>query len=366
MTMPRFVRRLVPVLGLVALIGGCQDQAPPAPPQVRPVKTMVVGEIDPFARRWFPGRAKATQEVDLSFRVAGTLVAFPAQVGAEIAAGDLLARVDPADFQVEVDRADAAVDRARAALENAELALARTRELRARGHVAQARLDADQATADQARADVASAAAALEKARLQLGYTALTAPFAGTVVATYVQNFEDISAKQPVARLLDTSRIEMVVDIPETMISAAPTAYDIKVEFDAFPELEIPATIKEIGTEANQTTRTYPVTLIMDQPADVKILPGMAGRATGRADAAPGIDGPVIPVSAVFAGTADGVNEVWVVSERPHRVARRQVELGLLTDQGITVLRGLEDGEVIVTAGVGHLRDGQSVRLLGR
>ncbi len=352
------------LIGMVGLLAACQEQEVTPVDVIRPVKTMVVGSIDPFAERWFAGRAKATQEVDLSFRVSGPLVAFPVQVGTEVAAGDLLARIDPADFQAEVDRLAASLDRTRAALRNAELTLARSTELRSRGHVAQAKLDEDAALADQAKADVAAAEAALASAQLQRDYTRLAAPFAGTVVATYVQNFEDVQAKQAVLRVLDTSRIKMVVDIPETMISYAPTAFDIRVVYDAFPEHVIPAQISEIGTEANLTTRTYPVTLIMDQPEAFRILPGMAGRSTGRAPASPGTEGHIVPVTAIASGETTDETTVWVVDTDARTVSSRQVAIGPLTDQGITVTDGLSEGDVIVTAGVSFLRDGQPVRLL--
>ena len=84
---------------------------------------------------------------------------------------------------------------------------------------------------------------------------------------------------KPFLRILDDSRIEMVVNIPENLISFAQYVKKVFVSFDAFPEQELEATIKEIGTEASSTTRTFPVTLIMDhQPSEFKILPGMAGK----------------------------------------------------------------------------------------
>ena len=91
--------------------------------------------------------------------------------------------------------------------------------------------------------------------------------------------FRRCGEKQPVVRIVDASQIELIVDIPEHLISLAPLLDTAEVRFDAFPDAELVATVKEIGAEASQTTRTYPVTLVMDQPEDLRILPGMAGRA---------------------------------------------------------------------------------------
>ena len=194
----------------------------------------------------------------------------------------------------------------------------------------------------------------------------MRAPFAGIVVQKYADNFENVRAKEPVIRIVDASRIEMVVDIPENLISLAPQAKDIVVTFDAFPDTEIEAVIAEIGTEASATTRTYPVTLIMDQPPGAKILPGMAGKARSRSPIA--VDQArsslEIPVSALLTDAADGKTYVWVIDERNNTVAKRAVTSGSLTDRGIAITGGLTPGEWIATAGANYLQDGQTVRIL--
>jgi RND family efflux transporter MFP subunit len=163
-------------------------------------------------------------------------------------------------------------------------------------------------------AEIDSLEASVQSARDELSYTYLRAPFDGTIVAKYVENFEDVQAKQAILRLLDTSRIEMVVDVPETKISNLPYVRNILVRFDAFPSIEIPAEIKEVGREASLTTRTYPITVIMDQPEGATILPGMAGRATAEV-AKPEASGLVVPVAAVFSVAGEDGSYVWVIDE---------------------------------------------------
>ena len=135
-----------------------------------------------------------------------------------------------------------------------------------------------------------------------------------------------------------------------------------------FPETKIEGVaIKEIGTEASQTTRTYPVTLVMDQPdpsTGVKILPGMAGRASGTAElpdqaAEQGFE---IPESAVFSGD-DGKQYVWVIDEGGTTVRKQLVKPGTLTSIGIRVT-GLDAGQWIATAGVDYLQEGQEIKIL--
>ena len=159
----------------------------------------------------------------------------------------------------------------------------------------------------------------------------------------------------------------MELAVPESLISLVPIAYGIQVEFDAYPDRRIPATITEVGDEASAATRTYPITVVMDPPADMDIKPGMAGTATARADLPPDSQrtGIAIPLSALFTPADDQEKRsyVWIVDPSALQVSRREVAVQQLTPWG-TRVGGLEPGERIVTVGVHHLREGQRVSLL--
>jgi RND family efflux transporter MFP subunit len=186
------------------------------------------------------------------------------------------------------------------------------------------------------------------------------------MVATYVENFEFVQAQQPIVRLLDPSSIEFDIFVPESLIVYAPYVQSATVRFDAYPDLEVGATIKEISKEASQATRTYPVTLLMDVTAGIEILPGMAGKATILAELPEGSEevGTEIPATAVFASNNLGTSYVWVVDETNKTISRREIGVGKLTDFGILVKSGLEAGEWIVFKGVNSLNDGQKVRII--
>ena len=345
------LRQLV-ALAVLALVSACQPPPPPARDTMRPVRAMTLGDTSSFSSRSFPGRAEATREVNLAFEVPGRLVERPVKVGDRVAEDALLARLDPRDFRN-------ALDASLARLAQAEAYRDRIAQAAESGAVAKQDLTDAQAAYDVAAADVAIR----EKA---LADTELLAPFPGTIAAVFVENFQNVLAKQMVVRLLDTSQVEMTVDVPEALISNVPYVREVWVEFDAFPGQPVQAEITDVGNEATMATRTYPVTVGMDQPEGFTILPGMAGVATGRAelpedDARLGLEVPAAALAEV-----DGATGVWILEaagDGTYTARRQPVELGDLTGRGVRV-RGVEPGQVIATAGVHTLVEGQRVRLL--
>ena len=351
---------------LPPLLTGCQRAEPPELDLVRPIRAMKAGDLNALQERSFPGRARAAQEVDLSFRITGPLIARPVSVGDEVKEGELVARMDPRDFKVRLREAEGNLQRARANEQRAQTDYDRNLSIQKKdpGAISQAAIDRSQEALALAKADIAALEATVDGASDDLSDTSLLAPFDGTIVRTFVENFQFVQARQPIVRLLDKRRIEFVVNIPETLMSLVKYVEDIEVEFDAFRDVKIPAEISEIGTEASETTRTFPVTLIMDQPEEGSILPGMAGRAIGQVrapDDAQQLD-IVIPVTAVFSPEMEGKSYVWVIDEAANTVSRREVQIETLTASGLAVREGIEPGEIIATAGVHFLTEGQQVR----
>nr|MDJ0879260.1 efflux RND transporter periplasmic adaptor subunit [Halieaceae bacterium] len=276
----------------------------------------------------------------------------PINIGDRIEQGQLIAKVDQRDFLARVKAA-------RAQLVKDQANFKRAAELLEKDFVSQAEYDLLEAKVEISDSQ-------LRVAQKALADTEIKAPFEGVIANTYVENFQSVLPKQPVARLLDSSRIEFVINIPEQFISLAPTVQNIRVTFDAFGDVAIPAYIKEISNEATEATRTYPVTLIMDQPEEVEILPGMAGIATGDD---PSMSGDVlqtieVPVTAVFSPDEATGSFVWVIDPDAMTVSRRAVTVEALSEGGIKVMDGLSIGEWIAIAGVNYLREGQEIRIL--
>ena len=342
------------LLGGVLLFGsfGCTKKTAPQKESIRSVKAMIVADAKPFTERRFPGKATATQEVNLSFDVSGTVVERPVNIGDTVKKGQLIAQLDQRDFRANVKAA-------KAALKRDQKNFVRARELIKEGHIS--RLDYDQLEATLEVSD-----ANLSVASKALADSVMSAPFDGRIANLFAENHQAVRAKQEIARLLDASSVEFTIQIPEQLISLAAYIQDIQVEFDSNPGHPIPAIIKEIGTEASATTRTYPVTLIMEQTDGFEILPGMSGSATGRPERPDKLMAKdiMVPVTAVFTAGESSGNFIWVIDEKTTTVSRRTIQIGELRDTGIPVTSGLKAGERVVIAGVSYLREGQEVKLL--
>ena len=352
----------------VLLISGC-DQGPQDTGAAEPrlVIAQKVLDASGLLERTFPGRAKASQQVNLSFRVSGPLITLPVAVGDKVKAGDVLARIDPNDFQARVNTLEGELDTARAQASLAQKEYVRGIEIDAKGTglISKSEVDKRRGARDRSRAQVQALTASVGLAKDNLSYTQLKAPFDGVVVATYVENFEDVLAKQPIVRLLNPTRIELDISVPESLIGYAPYVEEVSVSFDALPGNEVKAAVKEIGTEASEATRTYPVTLTMDQPEGAEILPGMAGRASivSRPPADSALLGTEIPATAIFSGDDAAKSYVWVVEEGSKTLSRREVQIGKLGQFGVLIKDGLKPGEWIVVKGVHSVEEGQQVRI---
>lgn len=341
----------VVVLGSFFLLA-CDNDKKLVAPVVRPVKAIVISAQNNVVRLSFPGRAQADQEVDLSFKVPGLLIERPAQVGALVQQGQIIAQLDSREF---VARLNSALAEAKRDRQN----LGRAQQLIKGGHISQSDYELLKTKSTVSNTNV-------ELAQKALTDTVIKAPFTGRIASVSVKNHQTVTANQTIARVLDTSRIDMVVQIPETIISQIATIRDITVQFDAFPQFIIPATIKEISYEASTDTRTYPVTFTMKQPATIEILPGMAGNASGNiaSSSKSGNTLLTLPRSALFSPGVENKTYVWVIDKKTKKIHQQLVIPGALATTGVSVSGGVKPGDLVVIAGVHSLQDGDVVTLL--
>jgi RND family efflux transporter MFP subunit len=344
----------------LTFLAACEQAPVETPEVVRPVRIITISTLQGGDSVSYPGEIQGAQNVNIAFEVSGRIIEMPAQEGIEVNQGDVLARLDPADFQSSLD---AAQSRARASKETFD----RFSEVFERGAISAQDLNVRQR---QYEVDLAN----LETAQKALDDTVLRAPFTGRIGRTFVDNFNNVQAKQEILLLQDLSEFEVVVNVPEQDWLRAKPGLTLaqktertrpEVSLSNLPGRTFPAAITEVAAAADPVTRTFSARARFDPPEDVVILPGMSATVTVTVteDVADLPSRVLVPSNAVVGGN-DGGSFVWQVSGDPLTVTMAPVTVGQLSGSEIEILDGLETGDRVAVSGVQHLTEGMQVREL--
>lgn len=338
---------------LILFAAGCgREEVQEKREVIRPVKIMTIKDTSALFSYGFPGTVRAARRSVMSFKVSGPLVALPVEEGQQVKKGDLIAQIQKRDFRNSVNEA-------LARYREAEQQFRRYKELYAKKQVSKADFDRYRAARDVAKAQ-------LEDAKNALRDASLRASFDGVISKRYVENFQKVRAKDPIVNLQDISRIEVLVDVPELFIAEIRESRTRKImaRFESIPGKEFPLETKEYSTEADPATQTYQVVLVMDQPREANILPGMTATVTATSRGLEGKARTDILVPALAVLDAPGNHPyVWVLDPEAGVVHRKEVKIKSLEGSGsIRILDGINPGETIVVAGVTKLEEGMKVR----
>ena len=362
--MLKLLKHSITPLILAVLLTACSAEEPIVDgPTSRPVKIFTVtgGTADGIRR--FPALVDASKRAELAFRVSGKLQEILVREGDLVEQDQLVAKLDPTDFQIVVDDRQATFD-------NAQRNFARAKELIVDGNISRTDFD-------RMEAEFKTTQAAQNQAERELGYTELRAPFAGRIAQRRVENFEEVLAKQTVFNLQDVSSLDVIIDLPETVVRSirgstvreSVSARDAQssgrveawVNFDDRAGTQFPLTVKEVATKADSQTQTFKVTFTMESPRDFNVLPGMTAQVQLDMSKLMAEDtSRWIPVRAVQADSGLAPR-VWVLDAQSMTVSSREVEIGRMSGSSIEIIGGLEGGEEIVAVGGPYLSEGMRV-----
>jgi RND family efflux transporter MFP subunit len=349
--------KLVPLLLLPVLLTACSE--PPPPPVVpKLVRIMTVGAGDTAtdgAQRSYSGEVRARIETTLGFRIAGKIVERRVDAGTAVKAGQVLARLDPADAGLQATQAEA--QRALAAAD-----VARYRDLRAKNFISASALDARETAFKAAEAQAALA-------KNQASYTSLVADRAGVIGQVLAEPGQVVSAGQPVFRLAPDGEREIAVALPEGEVSTFKLGQAAEVTLWATQGAgtkPLAGRLREVSPVADPVTRTYAARVSL-KDADPLLPLGMS--ATVRfPTGAPGATRLTVPLTAIF--QQGNQPAVWKVMRSGipgdgagDTVSLQAVTVAAYTDSGAVVVAGLSGGERIVAAGVNLLTAGEKVRI---
>ncbi|KOY47138.1 acriflavin resistance protein [Vibrio parahaemolyticus] len=335
------MRRLLIPVAISAVLSGCGKELPPVPePESRPAKLFTVSVGNAQFERHFPATTEAGDKAVLTFRVPGLLQTIEVNEGQVVSKGDVLASLNPDEYSLLEQQA-----RANFAL--ADVQYKRYQKLRKDQVVSEQDFD-------EAKANHNSAKAQWNQAKANLRYTKLVAPYDGTISYIPAENHEYVAAKEGVMNIQSNQLLKVIFQVPDYLLNRYTQGSDVsaRMVFDAFPEQSFDLTFQEIDTEADPKTGSYKVTMVMERPAEIGLLPGMSGNSYLLSKNA---GATKIPNSALL--EENGKTYVWRVDEQGI-VSKAAIEMN---DKN-QVLAGLNDGDQIIISGVSVIEPGIKVR----
>ena len=337
------------------VLGGCSRQEA-APEPVRAVKIVTVGLHGVQESSVYAGEVRARVESRLGFRLPGKLVQRAVESGQRVTAGQLLAALDPQDYQLSAVAAQAQLTAAQTQRDVALADYKRFESLRAQGFISGAELDRREAGLKAAEAALVQARSQAQAQGNQLGYARLQATTAGVVTALEAEVGQVLAVGQPVLRLAHDGPRDAVFQVPEQSVPAFRPGLQMQAQLAGSTDM-LTGRVREVAASADPVTRTFTVKLALDASerlplgATVNVQAPMTAAAPRQA-----IQLPTTALRQEGEGTA-----VWVLDEGSMTVQSQKVTLGPVQADRVVIASGLQPGQKVVVAGVHVLSPGQKV-----
>ncbi len=311
------------------------------------VREIVSRDFTAYVR--ITGEAEAKEDVTVSAQEGGVILRFFSQKGKRLGRGAPIAKIDDEILAAQVDEA------------RASAALARERYLRQKQLWEEERIGSE-ITFLQTRYQADEAAARLKQLEARLSRTTIRAPVAGVLDDRFVETGEIVSPGTPVARVIDTSGLEITGGVPERFGPTIEVGGQAVINFDVLAGRDFEGTIGYVGAAVDARSRTFPIEIVMDNP-DGAVKPQMIANvrvATERLT-----DVVVVPQELVLR-TELGY-QVYVVGDAEGEpvAEARAVVLGPAFENEVVIESGLAPGELVVTKGHQLVDPGDRLALVG-
>ena len=335
----------------------CSKPAPPEEP-VRAVKVLTVGEQSLQSGLEFAGEVRARVESRLGFRVAGKLTQRLVEVGQHVKAGQMLAQLDPQDYRLATDAAQAQVNAAQVNRDLASADFKRYKELKEQNFISGAELERRDATLKAAQAQLEQAQAQLTGQGNQAAYTRLLTDVSGVVTAVDAEVGQVVAAGTPVLRIAQDGARDLVFAVPEDRVARLKLGSAVLVRPWSGASA-VQAQVREVSASADPVTRTFvikaalPVGSALALGSTVTVLPRDLERSAETLIK--------LPTSAIFESAKASV--VWVLDPASMTLRQQPVQIASADANEVVIASGLQVGMQVVSAGVHVLSPGQKVTL---
>ncbi|MBT2326037.1 efflux RND transporter periplasmic adaptor subunit [Variovorax paradoxus] len=310
------------------------------------------------------GTLKAVDSAFVKARVAGELVGLTLREGDTVAAGQVVARIDPVEYQSRVRQAQEQADSARAQAEVAQRTYDNNKALVDQGFISRTALDTSQSNLNAALSTHRAALAAVEMAHKLLNDTVLKSPLAGQVAQRLAQPGERVAVDARVIEVVDLSRIEVEATLAAVDSVAVRVGQRATLQIEgssaadpASADRKVGASVVRVNPSAQAGSRSVLVYLRLDRSAGFRQgLFAQGSIDVGRVDAL------ALPLSSVRIDKPAPYVQMVIEGRIAHRAVQTG-QRGQVDGQTLVAVRGVEDGAVVVAGSVGPLREGTAVRL---
>ncbi len=340
--------------GTAALVGCSRKEPEPEP--IRSVKLLTVGASPLQAQLEYSAEVRARVESRLGFRVPGKIVQRQAELGQHVNAGQVLAQLDPRDYQLSAQAAQAQVNAARTQRDLAAADFKRYEKLKSQNFISGAELERREASLKAAQASLDQANAQLSSQGNQASYTRLVADVSGVITSIDAEPGQVVSAGTPVVRIAQDGARDAVFSVPEDKVALLRVGQEVGVR----PWAEgatLTGLVREVAASADPVTRTFLVKVAISG-ANVPPL-GATVYVEPKALSREGVAAITLPTAALF--QEGGKSAVWVYDAASGTVKSQVVEIATADGNQAVVAAGLQPGMQVVATGVHVLAPGQKV-----
>lgn len=344
-----------------AVLVGCDEPQAKTEPVVRAIQYMKVEDRAAGQVRKISGLIQAADKSTLSFAVNGTVEKIFVKLGDRVKPGQTLAKLDTKPYSLATTAARGKLAEARAQLRDKHEKYKSQRKLYKDGWTTKSKFDLARANYETARGAISIATAELDIARRDLGKTVLKAPFAGSISRKAIDNFKEIQPGQTIFELQNDARLEAAILVPAVLIDLIREGTRVAIVIPNVENRGYRGVVHKVGTKAERAN-AFPVKILIDDHGS-ELRPGMTAEVTFKFEQNGAAEALLAPLPSLLLSEAKDGGFVFVFDPKTGTVSRRAVKVRDVSGNDIEIVGGLKTGDIIATAGVSFLNDGQKVTL---
>lgn len=354
------------ILSTFLFLFSCKEEKKEQVEIIRPIKHITIGETSSELTRTFSGVVKASNEIELSFRSSGVITELNVKAGQKVRKGDLIARLDNVQANLAYEQTLSALNSAKSALKTAQSQLERVRSLYEKGSNSLSDYEQAKNTYQTNLDQLETAKRNTGIKRSQMAYGYIYAPKSGVIASRNVSINETANSGQVIAVLNAGEGLNIETGLPESVINMVVINMETELSFSALNGQSFQGVITEIAPVVDAQSATYPIKIALKGESK-NLKQGMTASITFNFNTeieAKDQKHIIVPVKTV--GEDGNGNFVFTVTSQDGKVGivkKQTITLGKITNSGFIVLDGLQEGQILVTAGTNSLLDGQKVKL---